>query len=597
MLAMRLTKLGKNIGAIGIVLLALNLGCVSGTREKSTSLNRSIDHLFAQWNKPNSPGCALAVIKDGKVIYEHGYGCANLEYGTPITPSTVFNIASATKQFTAMCVLMLAQQGKLSLDDDIRKHVPEVPDFGKVITLRHLLHHSSGLRDLEEMLSMAGWRMYGDVITRQHMLDMVSHQKELNFNPGDEFLYCNMGYCLLAETVRRVSGHSFAAYAEANIFQLLGMTNTHVHDDYERIVRNRANSYEPAGDKSFKNVVDNGAAVGGGGIYSTVEDLVKWVNNFEDGRVGGPEILKRMHEPGVLNNGERRSLYACGLYVDDYKGVKMVAHGGAWAGYRSDIIRFPDQKVAVILLANTSTIDALQLSRKVADIVLFGARKPIEPQPPKSTPAPAMAVNAEKLEAFCGVYEFKPGTFGTVTREGNRLYVEATEGPKVELWPEAENAFLIQEDGSRVSFERDERGLVDRFVVRKKSKDITPNLDRIFGITTYVARRINPLRAPLRAEELAEFVGDYSSDELGTTYTIFVRNGELFAQQRRLGDSRLKQLAVRDQFSGEDWLPYHFAFVRDARNQVTGFKLTGDRNRNVRFEKRGETLPGPSQRR
>lgn len=585
---MRPTKLGKNIGAIGILILALGCGCVSGPRDQSTSLHRSIDDLFAAWNKPDSPGCALAVIKEGKVIYERGYGWANLEYGTPITPSTVFNIASASKQFTAMCVLMLAQQGKLSLDDDIRKHVPEVPDFGKVITIRHLLHHSSGLRDLEEMLAMAGWRMYGDVITREHLLDMVSHQKELNFNPGDEFLYCNMGYCLLAETVGRVSGQSFAAFADGNIFKPLGMTNTHVHDNYERLVRNRANSYEPAGDKSFKNVFDNGAAVGGGGIYSTVEDLVKWVSNFEDGRVGGSAVLKRMHEPGVLNNGERRSLYGCGLYVDDYKGVKMVAHGGVWAGYRSDIIRFPDRKVAVVLLANASTIDALQKSREVADIVLFGARKPAESQAPKSTPEPAKTASAEKLEAFCGVYEFKPGTFGTVTREGKRLYVEATEGPKVELWPEAENAFLIKEDGSRVSFERDERGLVDRLVIRKKSNDITPNLDRIFGITTYVARRIIPWRVPLRAEELAEFAGVYSSDELGTTYTIFVRNGELFARQRRLGDGRLKQIQVRDQFSGEDWLPYHFAFTRDAQNQVTGFKLSGERNRNVRFEKRRE---------
>jgi CubicO group peptidase (beta-lactamase class C family) len=387
---MRPVKLDTITRVIAVLTLAVGAGCVSGPRGKSASVSRSIDELFAKWNQPDSPGCALAVIKEGKVIYERGYGCANLEYGTPIRPSTVFNIASASKQFTAMSVLLLVQQGKLSLEDDIRKYVSEVPDFGRVITIRHLVHHTSGLRDLEELCAMAGWRVDGDVIAREHMLDMVSHQKELNLSPGDEYLYCNMGYCLLAEIVARLSGQSFGEFAAANIFRPLGMTNTHVHDDHQRIVRNRAYSYEPEGDNSFRNAVANRSAVGGGGIYSTVEDLARWVNNFDHGRVGGPAVLKQMHERGVLNNGRRRSLYAFGLYIDDYKGVKMVAHGGVSAGYRSDIIRFPDQKLAVVLLANTSAIDALQLSREVADIVLFGAppRKPTELQDPKSSHTP-----------------------------------------------------------------------------------------------------------------------------------------------------------------------------------------------------------------
>ena len=181
----------------GTLLLAAN-GCMTSSAPKTNPLTATVDEIFGPWNNPASPGCALAIIKQGEVIYERGYGSANLEYHTPIRPSTVFYIASVAKQFTAMSVLLLARQGKLSLEDDIRKHLPEMPDFGRVITIRHLLHHTSGLRDYEELLAMAGWRM-DDVITREHMLDMISHQKELNFTPGEEYQYCNTGYALLAE--------------------------------------------------------------------------------------------------------------------------------------------------------------------------------------------------------------------------------------------------------------------------------------------------------------------------------------------------------------------------------------------------------------
>jgi len=572
-------KLSTITRAITVLLLALGVGCVSGPRGKSASFNRSIDDLFAEWNKPDSPGCALAVIKEGNLIYEHGYGCANLEYGTPITPSSVFYIASVSKQFTAMSVLLLVQQGRLSLDDDIRKHLSEIPDFGRVITIRHLIHHISGLRDYEELLAMAGWRM-DDVLTREHMLNIVSHQKELNFRPGDEYQYCNTGYCLLAEIVARVSGQSFREFTDANIFKPLGMTNTHFHNDHESIVRNRAFSYRPDGSKSFKNAFNNASVVGGGGMYSTVEDLAKWVNNFDHGRVGGPEVLKQMHEQGVLNDG-KTNRYAFGLAIEDYKGMKLVEHNGAFAGYRSEIIRFPDRKFAVVLLCNTSAINTPQLTRQVADIFLLGvtSQKPAESPKPKSSPRPSASVDAGNLNAYCGEYELKPGLIVTVTREGNRLSAKATGLPKVELLPETESTFFIKEDESRVSFERETTGQVNRLTLQEQSG-------------THVAQRI----IPFRTEELAGFVGDYSSDELGTTYTILIRNGKLLAQHRRHGDIPLIQTSVGDQFVGRVWFPFHVAFMRDVQNQVTGFKLTGERSRNLRFERRLESVSPKSSR-
>jgi CubicO group peptidase (beta-lactamase class C family) len=557
---------------IAVLTLAVGAGCVSGPRVNPASLS-SIDELFAPWNKPDSPGCAMAVIKEGEVIYERGYGCANLEYGTPITPSSVFYIASVSKQFTAMSVLLLVQQGKLSLDDDIRKHLPDIPDFGRVITIRHLIHHTSGLRDFEELLAMAGWRM-DDVITREHMLNIVSHQKELNFSPGDEYQYCNTGYCLLAEIVAQRSGQSFREFTDANIFKPLGMTNTHFHDDHERIVRNRVFSYRPDAGKSFKNAFNNASVVGGGGMYSTVEDLAKWVSNFDHGRVGGPEVLKQMYEQGVLNNG-KTNRYAFGLAIDEHKGMRIVEHNGAFAGYRSEIIRFPDQKLAVVLLCNTSAINISQLTRQVADIVLLGktSQKPKESPKQKSSPRSVARVDSASLDAYCGEYELKLGVLITVTREGDRLYAKATGLPKVELLPETESTFFIQEDESRVLFERDERGQVDRLTLQEESG-------------TNVAQRI----IPLRAEELTGFIGDYSSDELETAYTILLRNGKLLARHHRHGGIPLMQTSVRDQFVGRVWFPFHVAFTRDVRNQVTGFKLTGERSRNLRFERRLEAV-------
>lgn len=232
-------------------------------------LTKKVDQLFATWDKPESPGAAIAVIKDGVVVYKRGYGSANLEYNVPITPQTVFHVASVSKQFTAFAIALLAHQGKLSLDDDIRKHLPEVPDFGKKITIRHLIHHTSGLRDQWTLLGMAGWRL-DDVITKEHILKMVRHQKELNFDPGAENLYSNTGYTLLAVIVERVSGQSFRDYTDANIFKPLGMTNTHFHDDHERIVKNRAYSYSPAGPGGgFKAAPLNYANVGATSLFTT----------------------------------------------------------------------------------------------------------------------------------------------------------------------------------------------------------------------------------------------------------------------------------------------------------------------------------------
>jgi len=456
---------------------ASDIACTSDDQPEQEPLTAKVDKLFAKWDSWDSPGAAVAIIKDGSVVYKRGYGSANLEYNVAITPSTIFHVASISKQFTAFAIAMLAEQGKLSLDDEIQKYLPEVPDFGKTITIRHLIHHTSGLRDQWKLLAMAGWRL-DDVITREHILKMVSHQKELNFDPGEEFLYCNTGYTLLAEIVARLSGQSFCKYTELNIFRPLGMTNTHFHDDHEMIVKNRAYSYSPRENGGFKKSVLSFANVGATSLFTTVEDMVKWIQNFEDGRVGGA-VLEQMYQHGVLNDGTERD-YAFGLAISEYRDLKTVGHGGADAGYRSDILWFPGQDFGVVVLSNLGSFNPGGLTMQVAEIYLADQFAPAETE----------VEEAEKAEA------------------------------------EVETVSL------------------------------TP-------------------------EQLAEFVGDYYSEELGTFYTIVVQDGKLVVQHRRHDDMQLTPTA-EDEFAGAVG---QFHFQRDEDQKITGFRLTGGRVRNLLFDK------------
>ncbi|HKY42879.1 MAG TPA: serine hydrolase, partial [Pyrinomonadaceae bacterium] len=431
-------------------------------------LAKKVDQLFATWDKPESPGAAIAVIKDGAVIYKRGYGSANLEYNVPITPQTVFHVASVSKQFTAFAVTLLANQGKLSLDDDIRKHLPEVPDFGKKITIRHLIHHTSGLRDQWTLLGMAGWRL-DDVITKEHIMKMVRHQKELNFDPGAENLYSNTGYTLLAVIAERVSGQSFRDYTEANIFKPLGMTNTHFHDDHERIVKNRAYSYFSKEGGGFRAAPLNYANVGATSLFTTAEDLARWVINFEDKKIGGADVIKQMQQQGVLNSGKQLG-YAFGLGIGPYKGLNTVGHAGGDAAYRSFAFWFPDQRFGVVVLSNFGSLNPQQMAMRIADIYLADK---FAPEPPKPAVAERTAVKVDPalLEAYAGRYLLDGRTLVTITKEGDKLMGQAAGQPKSEMIPQSDTTFFVKEANSEVTFERDEKGNVVRFAMKSASQN------------------------------------------------------------------------------------------------------------------------------
>ena len=446
------------------------------------TLEAQVDQLFTEWNRSDSPGAALAVTRDGEVIYQQGYGMANLEYDIPITTTTIFDIASVSKQFAAFAIVTLSHEGKFSLDDDIRTYLPDVPDFGNTITIRHLLHHTSGLRDWVQSLVIAGVGME-DVISFRHILKMARHQKVLNFESGKAFLYSNTGYNLLAEIVERVTGDSFREWTDTNIFKPLAMTDSHFHDDHQMILKNRAYSYQAAENSGFKHAVNNTTALGSSSLYSTVEDLAKWILNFDNTRIGEQIVIEQMHQRGVLNNGEQIN-YAFGLNIGEYRGLQTVGHSGSWRGFRSHLMRFPNQRFGVVILCNLDTFNPLRLAEQVADIYLAEALAPVAASEPDKA--------AESIEAT------KP--------------------------------------------------------------------------------------EPLAPEQLTEFKGDYYTEELDTTYTIGVRGNQLVAQHIRHDDILLTYAG--DHFLGDAWFFPEVRFTRDDTGQVRGFRLTGNRVRNLYFEKK-----------
>ncbi|HSR51246.1 MAG TPA: serine hydrolase domain-containing protein [Acidobacteriota bacterium] len=412
-----------------------------------------IDAVFAAYDKPDSPGCALGLIRDGELVYSRGYGQANLEYGIPLSSKSVFRIGSTSKQFTAAAIFLLEQDGRLSLDDDIRKHVPELPAYQAPVTIRHLVHHTSGIRDYLTLMSLAGLRD-ADFYTDEEVIAMLARQKELNFAPGEEHLYSNSGYFLLAEIVKRASGKSLREFAAERIFTPLGMKNSHFHNDYQMIVPNRASGYARRPEGAFRISMTTLEMIGDGGVFTSIEDLLLWDRNFYSRKVGGDALFERQHETGRLNDGESLT-YAGGLTVAKYRGLPTVRHGGAFVGFRAELLRFPEQRLSIACLCNLAQTRPSDLANQVADIVLQD-----EFTEPKSGPGPRSERDAEAqqepswrpdrdaLAAFAGRYH-SPELDSTleVFLEGETLRVRNVdafrEAPEDPLQPDSPNQFRL----------------------------------------------------------------------------------------------------------------------------------------------------------
>jgi CubicO group peptidase (beta-lactamase class C family) len=521
--------------------------------------NHEVDTIFEKWDTPDSPGCAVSVILDGAIVYKRGYGMANLEYGVPITPSSIFHVASVSKHFTAMGVLLLADEGKLTLDDDVRKYVPEVPDFGETITIRHLIHHISGLRDQWSLLHMAGWRWEADVVKQEDVLDITSRQKALNFKPGDEYLYSNTGYTLLAVIIERLSGKTLREFAEERLFEPLGMKDTHFHDDHQMIVPNRAYAYAPEDDGGLIISIPDFDVVGATSLFTTVEDLARWDRNFYTGRVGGHGVIEQMSIRGRLNDGKEIP-YAVGLSHGFYRGLRTVSHGGSDAGYRSHFIRFPHQRFSLAVLCNFPSSGPGELARKIADIYLAeDFTEPVEQFSPIELPV-------GDLERLAGLYRHPASDTVWSIEMKDSVLVVGGERPRV-LQPLGKGRFRVEDSSTVVTLETGPSGSAVLHVPSSRGR--------------YIAyQRVE--RAHPNPTELEVYVGPYYSVELGAEYAFRIKEDKLVLWNRKIGEKELEP-SFEDGFTYDG---YAMAFTRDTKNRVDGFTLSSGRVRRVRFEKK-----------
>lgn len=537
-----------------------------------------VDKLFAEWDRADSPGYAVAVVRDGRLVHARGYGTADLEHDVRLSPRSVFDIGSTSKQFTAACVLILARQGKLSLDDEVRKHIPEMRRYEWPVTVRQLLNHTGGVRDYLTLMALAGMSPRNDYSDRQ-VTSLIARQTALNFRPGDEHLYSNSGYYLLGEIVRRASGKSLRQFADENVFRPLGMKETHFHDDTAEIVRNRAVGYarRPAG--GFRIDMSIFHVVGDGAVNTTVEDLALWDAVFYDPSklAGGAELVRDLQATGRLNNGEPLT-YANGLVVGEYKGLRRVSHGGAWAGYRADMVRFPDQKLTVICLANFAGADPTAMAHKVADLYLAGQLKteaPAAGQGDGAAPAAADAkfveLPADELSKRVGsYYDRRGGTFRKVVLEGGKLFYVRSATSRSELAPLSAERFRML-------------GVPGAVELTFKPADAAgpARVEFVADGRPIVLERVEPF-APT-PEQLAAYAGDYYSEELDVTHRLRARDGRLYVSVGDDPEEIPVEPMVTDEFNARGVV---LRFRRDAQKRVDGLALDAGRVKGVVFVRR-----------
>ena len=525
------------------------------TGELSGGLIERLDMVFEEWDSRASPGCALGIYHEGEILYARGYGMSNLEHDVPIAPDSVFHVASISKQFAAHCIVLLAKEGKLSFDDDVRDYLPELPDYGPTITIRHLIHHTSGLRDQWELLRLAGWRE-DDLITDGDVLEIVPRQTALNFPPGEQEFYSNTGYTFLGLIVQRVTGQTLRRFAEERIFEPLGMARTHFHDDHNEIVPGRTHGYVPGKDEvgfRISNPVFD--TTGATSLHTTVEDLFRW-DQYLERWLQGPENAEYL-ERAVLNDGEQRK-YGCGLRYDTRHGVERVGHAGADAGYRAHYLRVPAHRLGIAILCNLSTMTPANLVDDVLAILLearFGGR-------PDQPPA-LIDLSREQLAALTGIYRgLRTGALQVVELEDGRLRLPSLFNAALE--PLVDDRFAIEGLPTRVV----------RFVTADGDEALRMEIDEIDTferLSAFDSATVEP----------SEYAGSYYSEELGVDYRLAIEDGELHWTQRRYDPCQLRAVHENTFVQGRFW----YEFQRDGEGDVSGFTISSMRARGIRFER------------
>ena len=530
-----------------VFMLVLGVAIAAAASEVSS---QKIDELFSAYIKPGSPGCSLGVVRDGKFLYRKSYGEASLELGVPLSPQSVFYLASVSKQFTAASVVLAAQQGYLSLDDDVRRYIPELPDYGHPITLRQMLHHTSGLRDYLSLVYLSGGNI-AELSSPGEVLKLIARQKGLNNVPGDAFNYSNSNYFLLGAVIQRATRKSLAEFAAQNIFQPLGMTHTRYYDDNSVVVPNRVAAYDPAEEGRF--AVDWSTTfdmVGSGGVMSTVDDLLLWNNNFYANKLGKGTLVQELETRGVLNNGKPIN-YGLGLWLGQYRGKAVIEHSGGTFGYRTELLRFPQQRLGVILLCNVANANVETRARQVADLFLGGELQPES--------VSAAGANYPDPSPYAGTY-VDPHTYN--------VYTFTAKDGQLMAWGSALRRFgpnqFYDLVGNPLTFEN-------------RDGVMTARLD-LDGEPYFEGRRVRETRPS--AAELSAFAGDYRSDELEANYSLTVKDAELTLKVGERAPVTLKPLAASQFQAGDLGM-----IVFNPSGKVFEFKLYEQSAQGIEFQK------------
>lgn len=563
---------------IALLMILVIFSRSAAAQAQRSELSTKVDAVFAALDKKDSPGCALAVVRHGKIVYERGYGMANLDYNLAISPKSNVYIASPSKQFTAFSVALLAERGKLSLDDPLTKYFPELPVsvYGSV-TIRQLIHHTSGIRDYFTLLDIAG-KSGDNRFTQEDFLDLLGRQRQLNFPPGDQFLYSNSGYALLAILVERVSGKSFRDFTAQNIFQPLGMEHTFFRDDPTVMVTNRATGYSFE-NGSYKFHAATFTLPGSGGLLTTVDDLFLWDQNFYHNKLsnGTSSLLTEIQTPGHLNSGKALPC-AFGLEISEYRGLKMIKPAGASFGYRAQMLRFPAQEFSVICLCNS---DAIQVSPdrfalQVADVYLASESKQAPTTGPSSTSVQetkrssesAVSVPENELATRVGVFEDKDDdTIWKTFLKPGKLHASVAR-LSFELQPKTHTQFRATGDLP--------------ILIEFPGTELAP--ENVFVTVNGRVRaldRINTVSPSIR--ELSEYAGEYYSDELDVQYRFHMDGGDLKPKVRNRAPISLTPLTT-DQFSAQG---DRLSFERGPSGTISQFTLNAGRVMNIRFIKKG----------
>ena len=506
----------------------------------------AIEKTFARY-KPANPGAQVSVSRNGVIIYSHSWGMADMEHNIPLTTENVSEAGSVTKEFTAAAILLLEQQGLLSLNDDIRKYLPEIPSYGSVIRIRHLMHHTSGIKDWGYVADIGGWARTTRTYRNEDALEIIARQKTLNNKPGDEYVYSNSGYNLLAIIAERASGMSLPDFTKKYIFIPAGMTHTQWRDNFKRIVPGRAIAYAktPGG---YETDMPNEYVYGNGALLTTTEDLCRWVDFYSSARLGGPALLKKQVAPDTFNNGNLH-YYAAGLRISKKKGYNMISHNGATASYRASLEFFPDLGLSIAGLSNTSEFDtsSYDVFNKIEDVFL-----PKKPAPEKPVPP---VISAERLQAYTGRYRN--------TKSGEALQVDLSEG---KLFADKRPLRAVSENSFRFGTEL----LV---FVGKKVLDVNDEKDTTIWLT---------VAAPETKRQI-DYTGNYYSAETLSPLSISFRNDSLILSLHPYQTYHLLPV-YKDGFEVEGFGAVLY-FDRDRKNNITGLKISNARARNVGFEK------------